>query len=164
MSKKEEFMKKFVVRSDTPAGAMFGVPRKYLNMDRVWQWIEEELKQARIAAVNQAGSDVSDGYHTFNELYEHRHMLFMNLLQLKWDLNHDDAWKSKVHNDGSSYEGWFIAGMDALKGKPITYHMPMEYYDLCPGNELDKAPEWDGHTSADVIKRLKDYLEYQKAH
>lgn len=47
----------------------------------------------------------SDGYHTIEELYEHRHALFMALTcAMPWR-----SWKSRRHHDGPSYDGWFIA-------------------------------------------------------
>jgi hypothetical protein len=36
----------------------------------------------------------------------------------------------------------------------ITYHLPMKYWDRANVIELERAPEWDGHTSKDVLKRL----------
>ena len=97
--------------------------------------------------------ETSDGYHTFNELYEHRHALFMALASIT------DSWMSKKHHDGSEMEGWFIAGTN-LVPSVISYHMPMRLWDTCvkTGAEvLEKAPEWDGHTSKDVIDRLMKY-------
>jgi len=101
-----------------------------------------------------------DGYHTFTELYDHRIRLFIALMWAKWR----NAWASKVHADGSIWEGWFIAGIHTKNGD-ITYHLPMKYWDevfMCrkDGEQecittLDKAPEWDGHTSDDVLERLK---------
>lgn len=97
---------------------------------------------------------VSDGYHTFDELYDHRCLLFAALTQARPHA----SWKSRLHSDGEAWEGWFIAGMD-LNGKPITYHLPEKYWDLCKGDERTRAPEWDGHTSADVLVRLTGWLE-----
>ena len=48
---------------------------------------------------------ISDGYHTFEELYAHRIMLFICLMKS----NKDISWKSRVHGDGTSLDGWFIA-------------------------------------------------------
>jgi hypothetical protein len=93
---------------------------------------------------------ISDGYHTFDELYEHRHVLFMNLCGIV-----DNAWKSKKHSDGSMWDGWFIAGINIEKGKQITYHIPIRLWNDFRVRELEFAPEWDGHTSDDVIERLK---------
>jgi len=102
--------------------------------------------------------ETSDGYHTFNELYEHRHMLFLALMA-----SHSHyAWFSRLHSDGTSMVGWFVAGID-LDDKTITYHLPERLFDLVKETHatlLDKAPEWDGHTPADVVERLKSSLDW----
>lgn len=99
---------------------------------------------------------VSDGYHTFDELYDHRCLLFIALLNAH---NHKPwAWRSLKHHDGSEWEGWFIAGLHLDSGD-ITYHLPTKYWDLCRNAlTLDTAPEWDGHTSQDVLDRLKSHI------
>src|SRR5215510_6881099 len=83
---------------------------------------------------------VSDGYHTFDELYDHRCLLFL-AFQREYG-----GWKSRKHHDESSFEGWFIAGIQLPAGQ-ISYHIPDKYWDLCPGEARKTAPEWDGHTS-----------------
>lgn len=93
--------------------------------------------------------ETSDGYHTFNELYEHRHALYMALAGYN-----AGAWKSQQHADGTSWDGWFVCGLDTPKGA-ITYHLPMRLWDDCPGTSLEVAPAWDGHTSDDVVTRLR---------
>lgn len=99
--------------------------------------------------------EVSDGYHTFNELYDHRIALFIALAKSHADI----SWKAPKHDDGSTIEGWFIAGMNLPTGD-ITYHLPDTYWDLLTGVEaLTKAPKWDGHTSSDVVKRLNEWTE-----
>ncbi len=114
--------------------------------------------------IKQEGIDtnlVSDGYHTFGELYDHRVQLFIALCN---ELQHNElllnqksiCWKSKKHSDGSVWEGWFIAGIHIAKGKQITYHLPIDKWDELEVTELDQAPEWDGHTPADVLERLKN--------
>ncbi|MBD1918864.1 hypothetical protein H6F55_25235 [Phormidium sp. FACHB-322] len=104
----------------------------------------------------------SDGYHTFDELYEHRHMLFLALLK-SFDSSRPygitSAWKSRKHDDGSSYEGWFICGI-ATFGNSITYHLPDRLWDLCRADELESAPPFDGHTSDDVLKRMRHWLAF----
>ena len=98
--------------------------------------------------------EVSDGYHTFNELYAHRCTLFAALAIS----NKHISWKSKFHNDGSSFDGWFIAGMNLPTGT-ITYHLPIDqFWDKFAVPEIEKAPEWDGHTSQDVIKRIIEWV------
>lgn len=100
---------------------------------------------------------ISDGYHTFEELYDHRIALFITLCEKMYYSEDCDReiWRSKKHHDGSSYEGWFIAGIGTKKGEQISYHLPMKYWDmLSVHHTYRKAPEWDGHTPADVVDRL----------
>lgn len=104
---------------------------------------------------------ISDGYHTFGELYEHRIVNFIALCKVidrseYPEMNESPTWKSKLHSDGSSFDGWFVLGIFKEPGKQITYHLPMSKWDECKfADELEKAPEFDGHTSADVLERLK---------
>lgn len=47
-------------------------------------------------------------------------------------------------------------GINKDKGEQITYHLPIKYWEECSfAPILEKAPEWDGHTPADVLNRLK---------
>jgi len=91
--------------------------------------------------------ETSDGYHTFNELYEHRHALF-RLACLNYD-----GWKSKLHDDGTMFDGWFIAGVETPDGQ-VTYHLPIALWDSFAVKIYVRAPKWDGHTSSDVVNRL----------
>lgn len=106
-----------------------------------------------------------DGYHTFDELYEHRIELFITLcyffIQGKTSYDGRNVWISKLHSDGSKFDGWFIMGIAKEKGNQITYHLPMQYWERCVkfSQELEKAPEFDGHTSDDVLVRIKDLIK-----
>ena len=94
--------------------------------------------------------EFSDGYHTFNELYHHRAILFSVICHQFKNL----AWKSKLHSDGTMYDDMFIVGINTPQG-PATYHYNIQpYWDLFDVKELPKAPEWDGHTPDDAIKRI----------
>lgn len=94
--------------------------------------------------------DTSDGYHTFNELYHHRAVLFSVIVKAF----PDQAWKSKKHSDGSMYDGMFIVGIDTPYGQ-ATYHYDIDpYWDMFRCKELEHAPEFDGHTAADAIERI----------
>lgn len=104
---------------------------------------------------------VSDGFHTFGELYDHRISLFIALCSVipygKYT-DHVSVWKSKKHADGTMYDGWFIMGLNYNKGEQISYHLPLSKWDECSDPciiEREFAPEWDGHTSNDVLERLK---------
>jgi len=74
--------------------------------------------------------------------------------------NRKISWRSKKHADGEMFPSWFIAGMNLPTGI-ITYHMPMWMWgmlDRCGIETKEFAPEWDGHTPADVVKRLADWI------
>jgi hypothetical protein len=99
---------------------------------------------------------ISDGYHTFGELYEHRTLLFVALMRAWPQL----SWFAQRHDDGSAFPGFFIAGMHLPTGQ-ITYHLEDRWLPLLrrlPIVELAIAPQWDGHASSDVVRRLTDWL------
>ena len=94
--------------------------------------------------------ETSDGYHTFNELYHHRAVLFSVIVKAF----PDHAWKSRKHHDGTMYDGMFIVGIETPDGQ-ATYHYDIEpYWDMFQCKELEYAPEWDGHTPAQAIARI----------
>lgn len=101
---------------------------------------------------------ICDGYHTMDELYDHRITLYIALCEVisaGGFYKNPEVWRSKVHSDGSVMEGWFIMGINETVGQQITYHIPIEKWEDCEfAKVLEKAPEWDGHTSSDVLKRL----------
>lgn len=107
--------------------------------------------------------DISDGHHTFNELYEHRHALFIALCKIYDNYitplsTRVKCWKTKLHDDGTSYDGWFLLGMTIAEftGPPtfISYHLPMKYWDKINVIEIIQAPPYDGYTPKDVMERL----------
>ena len=110
--------------------------------------IDELSKEWRIDTDN-----ISDWYHTFWELYKHRIHLFIALCK---SLNRNySIIKSKKHFDWSEYEWWFIIQLEHKYVWQISYHLPNEYWDECKFIEtVDKANEWDWHTSDDVLERL----------
>lgn len=93
---------------------------------------------------------MSDGYHTFADLYEQRLILSAALAK-----NNPHAWKSKRHEDGSVPfgGGWFVVGFDTDEGC-YTYHHELKDWDLFQCKELGKGKPWDGHTSKDVRRLL----------
>lgn len=94
--------------------------------------------------------DTSDGYHTFDELYDHRAKLFSVIVRCF----KDRAWKSKLHHDGTMYEGMFIVGVETPQGQ-ATYHYDVDpYWEIFDCKELVRAPEWDSHTPEQAISRI----------
>lgn len=100
-----------------------------------------------------------DGYHTFDELYDHRITLYIALCGNIIRYGQTIAWRSKKHSDGELCFGTgtqFILGIGKEQGEQISYHIPIERWNETNFAEtLEKAPEWDGHTSEDVLNRLK---------
>ena len=94
--------------------------------------------------------EISDGYHTFNELYHHRAILFSVIVSIFKDI----AWKSRKHYDGTMYDGMFIVGIDTPWGQ-ASYHYDIDpYWDIFICDERERAPEWDGHSSDEAIERI----------
>ena len=126
----------------------------YYGIDEGIVWtndaINEDVELVRLVTKPVITGDTSDGYHTFNALYHHRAVLFSVIVRDHKDI----AWKSKLHHDGSMYEGMFIVGIETPDGQ-ATYHYDVDpYWDMFDCKELDRAPEWDGHTSDDAIARI----------
>lgn len=104
----------------------------------------------KAAGVDDIG-DVSDGYHTFNQLYHQRAMLFATIV----NSNPDKAWKTHKHEDGKDCfgGGWFLVTIDTPEGS-YGYHYEDKYWDYFKCQELEKAKHWDGYTEDDVTRLL----------
>jgi hypothetical protein len=125
-------------------------------------------------AINRmVSSDIeklSDGYHTFKELYDFR-MAYNAALFNEWAkqdvvifgpmrvTKQCEVHKSWKHNDGEWCFGkekeWFIVSAMLPTGL-ISNHYKAEYWDMFKIPEVEKALfEFDGHSSQDVLERLK---------
>ena len=91
----------------------------------------------------------SDGYHTFDELYYHRMVLFSVICNTYKDI----SWKSKLHQDGTMFDDYFIVGIFTDQGE-YTYHYHMDDWDKFKVKELPNAPKWDGHMPKDITRLL----------
>lgn len=117
--------------------------------------------------------NISDGYHTFDELYQMRLALTIGLFKQtlayekmaahEFDSQQRGVWRSKLHHDDTIYDGMFIVGMTDLPkavNTPVTACYISFHYDLIHWDKFDfcdtleKAPKWDGHTDKEVIERL----------
>jgi hypothetical protein len=95
-------------------------------------------------------SELNDGYHSFDELYEHRNHLFIALLNALYYGRAYSCWKTKFYSDNKPLEdGWFIAGIS----NRITYHLPLHLWDKIEAPEIS-CSKYDGHTSKDVAERV----------
>jgi hypothetical protein len=107
-----------------------------------------------VAEVAVEPKEVTDGYHSFGELYDHRRALTAVLAAAAGTAG--DSWRSKQHHpDGDPmFDGYFIVGIQLPTGT-ITYHYKLEYWDdFAAVPEIDHAPEWDGATPDDTVSRL----------
>lgn len=100
--------------------------------------------------------NTSDGFHSFKELYEHRHALFIALMKTYSDI----SWVA-MNPDRIEDDEWVLAGMHLPTGD-ISYHIPFNYLDsILEGGVpyfVGMTPPWDGHTPADVVDRLLRWL------
>lgn len=158
--------------------------KKYIDADKLLSEIErlssivsyeskdrhdEGLHDAYKAVKNVIGSfqqeqtdmgEVSDGYHTFNELYYYRMLYnaaFFNLLPKEW------VHKSKRHHTGEECfgGGWFIVMANLPTGQ-ISNHYKLKDWDLFHVPEKEFADEWDGHTPQEAAERLHKYLQQEQ--
>ncbi len=102
---------------------------------------------------------ISDGYHTFDELYEFRLLLHAHAARA-WIKQGWPVFRSWRHSDGQPCfgGGWFIVTAELPTGQ-ISNHYPAEDWPLFSDvDEVENAPEWDGHTTSDVATRLREAL------
>ena len=112
----------------------------------------------------QDKQNISDGHHTFCELYDHRCVLFITLCRSihmpqaraisSNHPPHKKIWRTRKNAEGQELEGWFIMGISEMHGSIISYHLPEKFWvatSFAP--EIPKA-YYDGHVSSDVINRL----------
>lgn len=95
---------------------------------------------------------ISDGYHTFDELYHCRHILFIALA----NLFPQKAFKSRKHFDEEEkpmYDGMFVAGIETPEGQ-FGFHITEDYWDMLDVPEHPRAPSWDGYTTDDITRLL----------
>lgn len=110
---------------------------------------------------NFSVGELSDGYHSFNELYRFR-LLYNAALFNEWAKQGlYDVHKSKCHYEGGECfgGGWFVVVAQLPTGQ-ISNHYEQIHWDLfseVPAFDKAKHP-WDGHTSSDVETRMIDLL------
>lgn len=122
-------------------------------MDKQLEKIQNMINDYKEASPEASVGELSDTYHTFNELYKHRTVLTAMICTMV-----PYAWKARKHEDGSMYEGMFICGFPTPSGM-ITYHYDMDDWDLFRIPEIPYAPHFDGHTPNDVIARITGYIK-----
>lgn len=111
-------------------------------------------------------SNVSDGYHTFSELYKHRSILFAVLLQQLSDTWNSERvlepWWSEKHQDGTMYDDMFVAGITDKNGNYVmSYHFEKEFKELFENSnipKLERAPFYPGTNPEEELEALKNIV------
>jgi hypothetical protein len=97
---------------------------------------------------NNYVSRISDGYHSFDELYFHRMILF-SIICRKY---RNKAWKSLFHHDNTMFNDMFIVGINTPDGQ-YTYHYNIKYWNyFLTIKTLKNAPEYDGHKPENITR------------
>lgn len=129
-----------------------------------WEVKDKQLLLQDIAkSIGLEMKDISDGYHSFDELYEFRKLynaLYFNQLS-QLNISGLSVYKSWRHEDGELCfgGGWFIV-VTILPSGQVTNHYKAEDWDLFQIQEVEKPKDkWDGHTSSDVRDRLFQMLD-----
>ena len=105
---------------------------------------------------------VSDGYLTFEELYDFRLIYNANLFNEWYKQGKYEIHKSKRHFDGELCFGeganMFIV-VAIINGKQISNHYDLRYWDMFKCEEVYNAKyRFDGHTPQDVLEILKEII------
>ena len=105
----------------------------------------------------KVNGDTSDGYHTFNELYEYR-MQYNAALFNEWALQKKyKVHKSWYHADEPNKPifggGWFIVMAELPTGQ-ISNHYPEKDWDNFQIPETPTAHAFDGHTPQEALERI----------
>ena len=119
--------------------------------------VEEETKPKDMG-------EISDGYHTFNELYEYRMLYNAALFNEFAKQGLYDVHKSRKHSDGEYPFGdsnWFIVMAELPTGQ-ISNHYEMKDWDKFQIPEKPLANKWDEHSPKDVADRLTSFTTPKK--
>lgn len=119
--------------------------------------INKMIQGYKDTGIMSSAGEISDGYHTFDELYHHRALLFASLCNIS---PKGIVWKSKKHDDGTMFDGMFIVGIHTAYGD-ATYHYNIDpYWDMFHVPEIERAPVFDGHSPEEALNRI--YKHFSK--
>lgn len=130
--------------------------------DSRWGAFQQDARAALEAAApllmaKSVTGSTSDGYHSFDELYDYR-MLYNAHAAHGWLAAGLPVVKSWQHSDGELCfgGGWFIVTATLPTGQ-VSNHYAAEHWGLFDVPPVSRPPEWDGHTPADAADRLREY-------
>lgn len=133
-------------------------------MSRFYGYIKDSDISLRVP-LDETFVDIGDGYHSLGELYDMRLALCVALFRVYDSYitplgTRVKCWKSRFHSDGTMFPDYFIVGMtipplDITKPiEQISFHYKLEHWDKFNLVVLPRSPDWNNHTSKDVVERL----------
>lgn len=104
-------------------------------------------------------NSISDGYHTFKDLYIHRMLYNAAFAKLAKTQSSVKVFKSYKHSNGELCFGgeYFIVTMQLPTGQ-ISNHYKVKDWKLFDVPYVPFAPKWDGHDTKVALDRLEDYV------
>lgn len=106
--------------------------------------------------------NVSDGYHTFSELYDQRSVLYLLLVKIYTSEDYlINAWYKPDHYP--NYDCVYLQRVNCdgeyIDKSQVSFHVHIKYREMyedaigkyTPGMH----PEYDGHTKEEVLERLR---------
>ena len=125
------------------------LPRLRLNKQSLRSLVAKIIVDGNEIDCLSTGS-VSDGRHTFTELYEQRALLFLALCLCNKD-------KVSFGRDGKSQ--FPCVYLDLPTGQ-VSFHLSPRLLNLVKSNfkQVDANLHWDNHGKDEVVQRLKAFL------
>lgn len=118
-----------------------------------------------VRLLSLAGKNLSDGHHTFGELYRYR-LLYNAALFNEWGrLGLYDVHKSLLHHDGKIPFGdakWFIVVAELPTGQISNHYRLATDWDLFNIEARGLPNVYDGHTPDIAAARLDLFLRNSK--
>lgn len=132
-----------------------GLSQSVEDAHKVWAELQSAKEAAEMA--EKITGETSDGYHTFNELYDYR-KVYNALLFNEWAASGKyGVHKSWKHSDGELCfgGGWFIVVAQLPTGQ-VSNHYKTEDWNLFQVEERPIPYTYDGHTPQIALARLKE--------
>lgn len=117
----------------------------------------QEKLEAMEAAL--AAGELSYGMHTHQELYAYRAAYNAMAFNLAAQCGAFPVVKSWRHADGKLCfgGGWFIVVASLPQGQ-VANHYKNSEWNRFRVPSVDRAPEWDGHSAQEGLRRLQAWL------
>lgn len=126
-------------------------------------WRSADHRECAVARIEEMEESielgtVSDGYHTFHELYSFRRC-FNALLFNEWaSQGKYDVHKSQKHSDGTMFDGGYFIVVAQLPTGQISNHYKMKHWEEFKIPEREFAAQWDRHASTGSLERMEQML------